>query len=361
MLAEHERGFGPADAFRRHDLVGGGVLQHAVLMDAALVREGVAPDDRLVGLHVEAGDDGEQARQFQQLGRLDAVAGRHGVGAGAQRHHDLFQRRVAGAFADAVDRAFDLARAGANGRERVGDREAEIVVVVGGEDHAFGAGHAGAEHGEDACHVLGQRVADGVRDVDRGGAASDRDFDAAAQEVGLGAAAVLGRPFDVVGVTARDVAAVTDGVEHRLGLHPELVLHVQRRGADEVVHPLPLGGADRLAGARDVVAAAGAGEAGDHRAADLAGDALHALEIARRGDREAGLDHVDAELGEGARHAELLLEVHREAGALLAVAERGVEDDDAIVVDRAEARVVDGHGGGPRSVGARCGVVISFP
>ena len=63
-----------------------------------------------------------------------------------------------------------------------------------------GARHAVAHHGEDALHVLGQRIADGVGDVDRGGAGLDRGLDAAAQEVGIGARAVLGRPFDVVGV-----------------------------------------------------------------------------------------------------------------------------------------------------------------
>ena len=36
---------------RVHDLVGRALLEHAVLVDAGLVRERVAPDDRLVGLH----------------------------------------------------------------------------------------------------------------------------------------------------------------------------------------------------------------------------------------------------------------------------------------------------------------------
>jgi hypothetical protein len=39
----------------------------------------------------------------------------------------------------------------------------------------------------------------------------------------------------------------------------------------------------------------GAGEAADHRALDAARDRLDRLEVAGRGDREAGLDHVDAQ------------------------------------------------------------------
>ena len=54
--------------------------------------------------------------------------------------------------------------------------------------------------------------------------------------------------------------------------------------------------------------------------------ALHALPIAARGGRKSGLDHIDAELGKRARHAQLLGLGHAAAGRLLAIAQRGVED-----------------------------------
>ena len=44
---------------------------------------------------------------------LDAGSEGQHILAGAQRHDDFFQRRIAGALADAVDRAFDLPRAAA--------------------------------------------------------------------------------------------------------------------------------------------------------------------------------------------------------------------------------------------------------
>ncbi len=59
------------------------------------------------------------------------------------------------------------------------------------------------------------------------------------------------------------------------------------------------------------------------------GDLAHGLEIAVRGDREAGLDDVDAHLLEQERDLDLLVEIHRGAGRLLAVAQGGVENDDA--------------------------------
>ena len=69
VFAQHDAVGGQADLLRLHDLVGAPILQHAVLVDAGLVRERVAPDDRLVGLHVEAGDLADQAAgRVQVLG-----------------------------------------------------------------------------------------------------------------------------------------------------------------------------------------------------------------------------------------------------------------------------------------------------
>jgi hypothetical protein len=54
------------------------------------------------------------------------------------------------------------------------------------------------------------------------------------------------------------------------------------------------------------------------------------LEVALRGDREPGLDHVDAHGLQDLGDAELLVDGHRAAGRLLPVAQGGVEDDDAV-------------------------------
>ena len=64
----------------------------------------------------------------------------------------------------------------------------------------------------------------------------------------------------------------------------------------------------------------------------VVGDRLDGLEVAGRGDREAGLDHVDAEAGELLRDLDLLLRVQRDAGRLLAVAQGRIEDVDPVLV-----------------------------
>src|SRR5436305_1761446 len=56
MLAEHEVGLRQADVLGVHDLISRALLEHAVLVDARLVREGVLADDRLVALDLDAGD-----------------------------------------------------------------------------------------------------------------------------------------------------------------------------------------------------------------------------------------------------------------------------------------------------------------
>ncbi len=92
-----------------------------------------------------------------------------------------------------------------------------------------------------------------------------------------------------------------------------------------------LGVLHRLAGAGDV-GGNRAGEPGNDRLLHAPRNLRDSLEIALRSDWEAGLDNVDAHLVQDVGDLELLLQCHRRAGALLAVAERGVEDHDAVAV-----------------------------
>src|SRR6266540_4595660 len=70
VFAQHQFRIWHSDRLRRHDLVGQPVLQHAVLMDAGFVREGVAADDRLVRLHRNSSNFLKHlARGIELLGR----------------------------------------------------------------------------------------------------------------------------------------------------------------------------------------------------------------------------------------------------------------------------------------------------
>ena len=128
-------------------------LEHAVLVDAGLVGEGVLADDRLVALHLDAGDVGHQpAGGHEPLG-VDARVGVVVVVPRAQGHDDFFQRAVAGPLADAVDRALDLARAGLDGGQAVGHGQAQVVVAVDADHGLVDVRHAVAERADDVAHV----------------------------------------------------------------------------------------------------------------------------------------------------------------------------------------------------------------
>ena len=135
VLAEHEVAARQADVLGPHDLVGRVVLEHAVLVDARFVRERVLADDRLVARNRHAGDARDQPRDvgYSRLVWMPVSQVEERV-ARLQRHHDFLQRAVAGALADAVDGAFDLARAGHDRGQAVGHRHAQIVVAM----HATG-------------------------------------------------------------------------------------------------------------------------------------------------------------------------------------------------------------------------------
>ena len=60
VLSQHEIGADKADVLGTHDLVGGPLLEHAVLVDARLVCEGVLADDRLVPLDFHPRDIGDE-------------------------------------------------------------------------------------------------------------------------------------------------------------------------------------------------------------------------------------------------------------------------------------------------------------
>src|SRR5262249_38050228 len=99
---------------------------------------------------------------------------------------------------------------------------------------------------------------------------------------------------------------------------------------------------DRVPGRVDV-GLVGAGEAADGRPLDVPGDRLDRLEVTGRGDREARLDHVDAQAGELLRDLDLLLGVQRDARGLLAVAQRGVEDMDTFYCRRVGCVLLHHH------------------
>ena len=179
--------------------------------------------------------------------------------------------------------------------------------------------------------LVGRRVADRVRDVDRRRALVERDLQHLGGELHVGARRVHRRELDVVDERLRVRHRRPRGALDVLARRLQLVLDVDVRRRDERVDPRSLGVAYRVGGTLDV-GGLSPREPGDDRSVHLAGDRLDRLEVARRRDREAGLDDVDAQTRQLVRDLELLGRVQRDPGRLLAVAQGGVEDDDPVGV-----------------------------
>ena len=103
-----------------------------------------------------------------------------------------------------------------------------------------------------------------------------------------------------------------------------------------------------LGGRVDVVRVACARARRRSRRPTVPRDGAHALEVAGRGDREAGLDHVDAEPLELRGDLRLLVRLQGDARRLLAVAKRRVEDRDPAgwQLSSSSSRPVRGRTGG---------------
>ena len=193
-----------------------------------------------------------------------------------------------------------------------------------------GVRHARRDLGEELADVVRRRVADRVGQVDRRGAVGDRRFDDAAQEIAIAPRRILRRKLHIVGEAAgRGATPSIDRLEARLARDAQLALEVQIGGREERVDARPLGRLERARRLFDVLRPAPRQRRDDRAAALRArpGAPLRSRPATRSGSPASMMSTPSASSARAMR--QLRRHVHREAGRLLAVAERGVEDDDA--------------------------------
>ncbi len=333
VLAQHQLGPGDADVFRRHDLVGRALLHDAVLVNAGFVGEGVRADDGLVPLDDHAGHLADQTAGAVQLARVHAgPAVVVLVATHLQSHDELFQRAVARALTQPVDRALDAARAVAHGRQRVGHGQAQVVVAMDMDDRLADVRHVLHQVRDQPAELDRHGVAHRVGNVHRLRAGIDHGLADLRQEIRLRAGGVLRAELHVVTVLQR-VLDAPDGLldDFVFGLL-QLELPVDGGGRQEDVDPAALSGRfDRLSRALDVLGQA-AGQARNPRVLDRGRDRAHRLEVARRCNGEARLDDVHVQARNLPGHLHLLFHPHARAGTLLPVAQRRVKNDHPVLL-----------------------------
>ncbi len=285
------------------------------------MRERIRADDRLVGLHVDAGDARDQPRSAHDLACVDAGVHAEDVATLAQRHHDLFHGGVAGTLAQTVDGALDLPRAGGDSRERVGSRHTQVVVAVHRDDGVLDAVHVLPKPGDQRAEAIRVGVAGRVRDVDHRRTRSDDLLDHPVQEHRLGASGILGVELDVFHEGPRELHGRDRTLDGLVATDAQLVAQVTLAHADAGVDSRPLRRLERVGSGLDVLRDGARQPAHDARIADLVADAPHAFEVSGTRDRKARLDDVDAQPHELPGDIELLVGVH--AGARVTARHHG--------------------------------------
>ena len=152
---------------------------------------------------------------------------------------------------------------------------------------------ARAGRADELAVQLGDRVADGVGDVDRRRALGDHRLEHAAEEVRVGAVAVLGRELDVAAQVAREAGRQPRLLEHLLAAScaassPCAGRWWRGRCGCAVDSP-PFS----ASAAREMSRSLARASEQTVRVLDRLRDRLHGLEVAVRRRGEAGLDHVD--------------------------------------------------------------------
>ena len=109
---------------------------------------------------------------------------------------------------------------------------------------------------------------------------------------------------------------------------------MNRAGGDKGVDTSGVGALKGFGGAFDI-RIQGPRQAAHGAVFDVVGNRLDRRKVARAGDGKARLDHVDTHTLQGLGDAQLFFAGHGRTGALLAIAQSGIENNDAVVAAHA--------------------------
>ena len=313
MLSQDQEAFLDPHRLRGHDLVGGLVFKHAVLVDACLVGKGISTNNCLVLLYQDPGDAGNQPTRPVNLLCTNIRVCAHIIVAGPEGHYHFFQGSVTGPFPDPVDGALHLAGSRLYGSQRVGYSQSKIIVTVNRQDSLVHIGNPVADGGDECPEFIGYSVSHGVRDVDGLCPGLDNSLNDLAQVGHVTSRCVFSRELNVVGVTRRMTDSIHGSLPHLVVGLLEFKLYVDVRGGDEGMDPRFFSLFKRLPGPVNILLAG--------PAQPCHGGLLHCpchgtdrLEVAFRGNGEPCLYDIHVHALQLPCHLNLLIQVHGGSG-----------------------------------------------
>src|SRR6266705_730047 len=215
MLAQDQFVCRNSHGLRSHDFVAQRITDYAVLVNSGFVRKRIAPDNCLVRLHAEADNLREQLTGRIDFAGIYAGFKRQPISAHAHGHHNLFQRSVSRALANAVDGAFDLPRSGFNSCEAIRYGQAEIVVTVHADRDVFAISGDSLSQGPDELRKFTREsVSDSIRHVENRGACFKGDAENFAQIVYVAAGCVFGGKLDFVSELSRQAHGLAGHLDY---------------------------------------------------------------------------------------------------------------------------------------------------
>src|SRR6267378_3513614 len=202
MFSKNERACRDADALRRNDFVGKRILDDSVLMNSRFVRERIGAHDGFVRRDLGPRDFREHAACGEELFEQDSRCDTEAFFAHREGDYNLFKRCVSRALADSVDGAFNLADSRANGRERVGNRHAQVVVTMRAERYAIWIAEVFTHFGEHRAIFFRHCITNCIGQIQNCRAGIHSGAAHLAKEVDVGSSGVFGGEFHFAHVLA---------------------------------------------------------------------------------------------------------------------------------------------------------------
>ena len=202
-------------------------------------------------------------------------------------------------------------------------------MTVNGPHRLVAVGRQGAQVAHELSIQGGHGIPHSVGNIDCFGAGLDDRLTNLGKERQFRAVAIFSGKLDIVGVLQGQLHCFHGLLQNLVGRHSQLHLHVQGRRGNEGVNAAALGGCQRVTCPRNVFVVC-TGQRTHGGVFDDRGNGFDGFEIAIAGGGETGLYHINLQFFQLLGDADFFFASHGCARALFAVAQGGIEYDEAV-------------------------------